>query len=488
MLDLLPDTGLGQGLTVAIVVVDVLLRIAAVLVVPYNRRPPAAMAWLLLIMVQPMLGWIIFATLGHNRLPRGRRRKMRALQGVIGEVTRDIPDEEDPERSVEWLPGVLQMLRAQTSLPHLGGNACVVHDDFDEQVAAMVRAIDGAQRYVHVEFYLIVASERTEPFFAALERARERRVDVRVLVDHVTSVRYPRRKETVDRLDAMGAQWQDMLPLRPFRGQWQRPDLRNHRKLLVVDGDVGFMGSLNLVDPTYLWTKNVKRGLEWKDTWLEVRGPVVRELDVLFLSDWWAETNELVDQGAGDPARPGEVEASVVPSGPGFEGENNLRLFLECIHAAVDRVTIVSPYFVPDDAMSYAITSAAMRGVRVELFASAIGDQFWTFHAQRSYYESLLRAGVRIWLYREPIVLHSKFMVFDGQHSIFGSSNIDMRSFGLNFEVSMLLEGPEIADRLREVSERYRHASSELTLEAWLERPRIGQIFDNVARLTSALQ
>ncbi|GAA2173761.1 cardiolipin synthase [Agrococcus versicolor] len=488
MLDLLPDTGLGQGLTVAIVVVDVLLRIAAVAVVPYNRRPPAAMAWLLLIMVQPMLGWIIFATLGHNRLPRGRRRKMRALQGVIGEVTRDIPDEEDPERSVEWLPGVLQMLRAQTSLPHLGGNACVVHDEFDDQVASMVRAIDGAERYVHVEFYLIVASERTEPFFAALERARGRDVDVRVLVDHVTSVRYPRRKETVDRLEAMGAQWQDMLPLRPLRGQWQRPDLRNHRKLLVVDGDVGFMGSLNLVDPTYLWTKNVKRGLEWKDTWLEVRGPVVREIDVLFLADWWAETNELVDQGQGDPGRPGEVEASVVPSGPGFEGENNLRLFLECIHAAVDRITIVSPYFVPDDAMSYAITSAAMRGVRVELFASAIGDQFWTFHAQRSYYESLLRAGVRIWLYREPIVLHSKFMVFDGQHSIFGSSNIDMRSFGLNFEISMLLEGPEMAERLREVAERYRHASSELTLEAWLERPRIGQIFDNVARLTSALQ
>ena len=488
MLELLPDTGLGQGLTITLVVIDILLRITAVAVVPYNRRPPAAMAWLLLIMVQPMLGWIIFATLGHNRLPRGRRRKMLALQDVIGEVTREIPDEEDPHRSAKWLPGVLQMLRAQTSLPHVGGNACVVHDDFTEQVAAMAKAIDDAEQYVHVEFYLIVASEATEPFFAALERARGRSVQVKVLVDHITSVRYPRRTETFGRLEAMGAEWHDMLPLRPLRGQWQRPDLRNHRKLVVIDGDVGFTGSLNLIDPSYLWAKNVKRGLEWKDTWLEVRGPVVREIDVLFLSDWWAETKVLVDQGVGDPARPGEVEASVVPSGPGFEGENNLRLFLECIHVAVDRITIVSPYFVPDDAMSYAITSAAMRGVRVDLFASAIGDQFWTFHAQRSYYETLLRAGVRIWLYREPVVLHSKFMVFDGQHSIFGSSNIDMRSFGLNFEISMLLEGPEMADRLQEIAERYRRASSELTLEAWLDRPRIGQIFDNVARLTSALQ
>lgn len=483
-----PDTTWAQVLSTTYLIFDIALRIVALAVVPYNRRPAAAMAWLLAIMISPIIGWIIFLTLGSNRLPRARRRKMAALQDFITVATRDIPDEEDPDRDAPWLPGVLRLMRAQTSMPHLGGNVVIAHDEFDESLEAMAAAIDRAQHFVHVEFYLLVASERTEPFFAALERARARGVVVRVLVDHVTSVRYPRRRETVARLDAMGALWHDMLPLRPWRGQWQRPDLRNHRKIVVVDGDVGFTGSMNLVDPSYLWRKNVRRGLEWRDQWVEVRGPTVRELDVLFLSDWWAEADELVEQGEGDPQRPGDVECSVVPSGPGFEGENNLRLFLELIHSATRHVTIVSPYFVPDDAMSYAITSAAMRGVQVELFASAIGDQFWTFHAQRSYYETLLRAGVRIHLYKAPTILHSKFMTFDEEYSIAGSSNIDMRSFGLNFEVSMVFESLQVVDDLQAIAERYRTHSTELTLEAWLARPRITRVFDNVARLTSALQ
>lgn len=483
-----PDSTWGQVLGAIFVVIDVLLRIVALAVVPYNRRPAAAAAWLLAIMIQPIAGWIIFALLGNNRLPRARRRKMKALLGVIEEATRDIPDEEDPHRDAPWLPGVLQLVREQTSMPHLGGNHALVHDEFDDSLQAMADAIDEAQSFVHVEFYLIVASERTEVFFAALERARARGVTVRVLVDHITSVRYPRRRETVARLEGMGALWHDMLPIRPWRGAWQRPDLRNHRKLVVIDGNVGFTGSLNLIDPSYLWRKNIRRGLEWRDSWLEVRGPVVRELDVIFLSDWWAESNELIEQAEGDPERPGELECSLVPSGPGFEGENNLRLFLELIHAATDRITIVSPYFVPDDAMGYAITSAAMRGVKVELFASEIGDQFWTFHAQRSYYESLLRAGVRIQLYRAPTILHSKFMTFDRELSIVGSSNIDMRSFDLNFEVSMLIEGCTMVDALQHTAEGYREASNELTLDVWQQRSRLGQIFDNVARLTSALQ
>ncbi|WP_306231782.1 phospholipase D-like domain-containing protein [Agrococcus beijingensis] len=477
----------SQFLGGAYLVVDIALRLLALAVVPSNRRPASGIAWLLIIMIQPIAGWIAFAMLGNTRLSKGRRDKMSAIQELIGENTLDIDDATARDRP-DWLGSIIELNRSLTSMPHLGRAQAIMWGEFDAQLEAMARRIDEAQHYVHAEFYLIVASERTEVFFAALERARARGVTVRVLVDHLTSARYPRRRETIARLEGMGAEWRDMLPLRPWRGQWQRPDLRNHRKLIIIDGTVGFTGSLNLIDPSYLLRSNIRRGLQWRDSWVELVGPPVTPLGVLFWSDWWAETNELVELAVEPQNVEGDLNASVIPSGPGFEGEINLRVFLELVHAAEERITIVSPYFVPDEAMRYAITSAALRGVEVELFASEIGDQFWTYHAQRSYYEELLRAGVKITLFAKPTVLHSKFMTFDDHVSIIGSSNIDMRSFALNFEVSMLIEGASFVTQLQGTADAYRLQSTELTLDAWLARPRITQLFDNVARLTSALQ
>lgn len=482
------EVTLPQAMGALWIALDVALRLLALAVIPYNRRPATAIAWLLIVMIQPIAGWIVFLLLGNNRVSRGRHAKMSAIQELIGESTVTIDDAPAPTERPAWLPGVLELNRSLASMPHVGPASGVVWGEFDAQLEAMARRIDEAEHWVHVEFYLIVASERTEPFFAALERATARGVTVRVLVDHLTSVRYPRRKQTLARLDAMGAEVCDMLPLRPWAGKWQRPDLRNHRKLVVIDGRVGFTGSLNLVDPSYLLRSNLRRGLQWRDTWIELVGPPVRALDVLFWSDWWAETNELVELATTASETEGDLLMSAIPSGPGFEGEINLRVFVELVHAAEERITIVSPYFVPDDAMRYAITSAAMRGVEVELFASEVGDQFWTYHAQRSYYEELLRAGVRITLFAKPTVLHSKFMIFDDRVSVIGSSNIDLRSFGLNYEVSMLVEGTSMVAQLHGIAEGYRRQSIELTLDDWMGRHRVAQLFDSIARLTSALQ
>ena len=479
-----PATGVVGAIILG---VDILLRVIALAVIPYNRRPAAAVAWLLLIMISPFVGWIIFSVLGNTRLPKKRHRKMVDLISRIAESVKDVEDAADAHRTAKWIPGVLRLNRTLTAMPHVGGNDVHVIGEFDDQVDAMVRAIDAATERVHVEFYLLVESARTRRFFDALARARERGVAVRVLIDHVTALRYPRSKETRILLESMGAELRYMMPLRPLRGQWQRPDLRNHRKLVVVDGRVGFVGSLNLIDPSYLWKRNIRRGLIWRDLWVEARGAIVTELDALFLSDWWLEADELLEI-IDNNEHPGEIEASLIPSGPGFSGEVNLRVFAELVHAAKNRVIIVSPYFVPDDTISNAITSAALRGLRVELYASAIGDQFWTFHAQRSYYESLLKAGVKIYLYSEPTVLHSKYMIFDDHASIVGSSNLDMRSFALNFEVSLLFEGIEMVRELDLVTDQYRRSSQLLTLETWLARPAITRVFDNVARLTSALQ
>ena len=168
--------------------------------------------------------------------------------------------------------------------------------------------------------------------------------------------------------------------------------------------------------------------------------------------------------------------------------ENNLRLFAGLLYYAQRKIIMVSPYFVPDEGLLLAITTACQRGLQVELFVSEEGDQAIVYHAQRSYYETLLRAGVKIWMYPKPYILHSKCFTIDDEVAVIGSSNMDMRSFGLNMEISLLVRGEEFVREMRGVEAMYRELSRELTLEEWEKQPLRSTVLDNIARLTSALQ
>ena len=223
--------------------------------------------------------------------------------------------------------------------------------------------------------------------------------------------------------------------------------------------------------------------------------PLVSSLDVVFATDWSQETDEdlmadlaHIQQSTPERRVAGEEIGQVVPSGPGFEAENNLRLFNTLIYSATEKLSITSPYFVPDDSLLYALTTAAQRGVEVELFVSEQGDQFVVQHAQQSYYLALLSAGVRIYQYPAPMVLHSKCFTVDDEVAVFGSSNMDMRSFSLNLEITVMLLGAEITGELSRVHDGYRAVSSELLLEQWTRRSRFARWVDNVCRLTSTLQ
>jgi cardiolipin synthase len=318
-----------------------------------------------------------------------------------------------------------------------------------------------------------------------------RGVTVRVLLDHIACLRSKNYHETLRRLTKMGADWHLMLPVQPLKGKFQRPDLRNHRKILIIDGIVGFTGSQNVIDASYDKRANIKRGLRWKDLMVRFEGPIVAGINALFVTDWYSETDLLLVREVERVPVNHEadlLDAQVVPSGPGFDGENNLRLFNSLIYAAQERVIITSPYFVPDESMLYAITTAAQSGVDVQLFVSEIGDQAVTYHAQRSYYEELLRAGVRIWLYRAPTILHAKHMTIDDQVAVIGSSNMDMRSFSLDLEISVMIKGTKFVQSLRRVEDSYRTRSRELTLGEWMRRPTRSKVLDNVARLTAAVQ
>ncbi|MET1019465.1 MAG: phospholipase D-like domain-containing protein, partial [Microterricola sp.] len=219
-----------------LLLVDFAVRVAAVIVIPRNRRPTAGMAWLLAVFFIPYIGIVLFLLIGNPKLPRKRMAKQRRMDAFI-RANSDVPggrphNEEWPE----WFASVTQLNRNLTSMPMVDGNTATLLEHYDDTIRAMAAEIDKAQKFVHVEFYILSCDQTTTVFFDALEAAVKRGVTVRVLMDHWASWRTRDYKHTVKRLTAMGAAWHLMLPVQPFKGKFQRPDLRNHRKILVVDG------------------------------------------------------------------------------------------------------------------------------------------------------------------------------------------------------------------------------------------------------------
>lgn len=480
----------GWWIAAFLLVLDVIIRVTAIIVIPRNRRPTAAMAWLLAVFFIPFVGVFLFLVIGNPRLPRARRRKQDQINEYIAETSEHLHFGTLRPNAPSWFGPIVQMNQKLGALPLSGDNGAHLISDYQESLDEMAEAIRTAQEYVHVEFYILQSDAATDNFFRALEEVRARGVEVRVLLDHWANRGKPRYKQTIARLNAMGADWHLMLPVQPLKGKMQRPDLRNHRKLLVVDGNIAFLGSQNVTDSTYNLKKNIRRGLHWVDLMVRLDGPVVLSVNAIFVADWYSETDTVLEgiDIAHANIGSGDLDCQVVPSGPGFEVENNLRLFLALLYAAKKKIMIVSPYFVPDEALLLAVTAAVDRGVHVELFVSEEGDQAMVYHAQRSYYEVLLKAGVRIWMYRKPYILHTKTLTIDDEVAVIGSSNMDMRSFGLNLEVSMLVRGEEFVAEMREVEDKYRSLSRELTLEEWMQQPLRSTVLDNLARLTSALQ
>jgi cardiolipin synthase len=482
---------LTVALTVLLVLLDLAIRVFAIIYVPINRKPQTATGWLLAIFLIPYIGFIVFLVIGSTKLPKARREKQTEINAYILEQTEGIERVRRDHPWPPWFESITELNRKLGAMPLVGGNSAELYPDSEDAILEMARAIDGSRRFVHVEFYIATLDDTTRPFFDALARAQARGVRVRFLMDHWASRGYPAFKDTLAFLDDAGIEWHLMLPLQPLQGKFQRPDLRNHRKIMVIDGSIAFTGSQNLIDKSYDLKGNIARGLAYKDLFARFEGPVVAGINALFVTDWYSETDELLLRES-DPVhradRGDALDCQVVPSGPGFDGENNLRLFNALLYSAQKRVSITSPYFVPDDSMLYAITTTAQRGVEVELFVGEIGDHAMTWHAQRSYYEGLLRAGVKIWLYKAPTVLHAKHFTIDDDVAVIGSSNMDMRSFSLNLEISVLVRGERFVDALRGVQDAYRAQSTELDLDEWLGRTRRSQVLDNVARLTAALQ
>jgi len=474
-------------ITILTGIVGFLLNLLALLIVPRNRKPAAGMAWLLVIFLVPYAGWIIFLLLGTYKLPKNRRDSQKAIDKIIDHRVSGMSDQmiaDVPEK----YRSIAQLATSLGSLPPLYGTTTHFLPDYTKAIEAITNDIEKAKTNVYLEYFILKRDIATENLFQALRSASERGVEVRVLYDWWGSRKYKGYKKMLAFMDDSGISYHAMLPLTFSLKNYLRFDLRNHRKITIVDHRVAYIGSQNLISRFY----DRKDTIYYDELVVRLTGTIINSLKPLFAYDWSVESDgpllHVLNDVFANENQPGSSLLQILPSGPSYKDENNLKVFIQAIYRAERSIFIVNPYFVPPDSLLAAITSAAKRGVRVCMINSEAIDQWMVGHAQRSYYEELLLAGVEIYLYTKPILLHSKFIIIDDEMAFVGSSNMDMRSFDLDQELSLIIYDPVSVADLRVIRDQYLEKSKQIGLKEWRQRPLYIQLLDNITRLTSNLQ
>lgn len=447
------------------------IRLGALVIIPFRRRFTAA-AWLLLIFFLPIPGLLLFVAIGQPKFPKFRMEQYRGLRPFFERV-RDSLAAWRPEP----LPAVASFAERVGHFPATTGNGVELIDDYDETIGRLVADIDGAQSRVSLVVYIFADDAVAGTVIAALGRAVARGVDCKVLIDPIGSAKWVRG--TVRRLKEAGVHTRRALPLHWIRKVTRR-DMRNHRKLFIVDGRIGYAGSQNIV------AKDFRPGVVNRELVARCTGPVVTEMEALFDADWFVETGTAPPKREAPPEATGDAVLQLLPSGPEYRLEGFETLLVWQLHEARRRAIIVTPYFIPDQDVLGAMDTAVARGVEIDLILSRVVDHPVVNLAQRSYYGDLLRSGVRIHLF-DRYLLHAKNVSIDGELGIVGSSNVDLRSFQLNQEVSLLLLDRASVEHLEAVQRGYIEGSEPLRREAWVKRSRLVMIAENLARLVSPL-
>jgi len=423
------------------------IRLTMLVYVPRQRTAAAARAWLLLIFLLPWPGMVFYALVGRAYLPKDRlarqERASKKIRIVQGQMLARPP-------SLPGLPPNVSPLAALAA--RLGdsepihGNRVELLTDYEGSIGRLVADIDAARRHAHLLYYIFEDDATGRRVAAALARAAARGVKCRVLLDAVGSKRGLRRLAPKMRRD--GIEVTALLPAGIFRRNAARFDLRNHRKIAVIDGATGYSGSQNICDGEFV------KGFPNQELAARLEGPAVWQLQAVFLADYYLETNRVLDEMEifPKPSRSGDSIAQALPSGPGYGRENAQELLIALLYEARERAVLTTPYFVPDEPFLEAMRTAARRGVAVHLVVSQHANQRLTQLAQRSFYDELLAAGVKIHLYG-PRFLHAKNLTIDGDVALVGSANIDIRSFALNEEISMLFYDSGVVSELHRIQD-----------------------------------
>ncbi len=443
-------------------------------IVLQKREPAATLSWLMGLAALPYIGFVIYHVFGPQKIERHRMRRARARVGLPG------ADAGEDAEAAE----LARLGQAITGLPPTTAHGVQLLVDGAAKYDALIAAIGKARDHVHLEYYIYDDDHSGRAVRDALvERARAG-VAVRVLLDAVGCAKLS-EKFFADLVEAGG----ELCWFHPMRfGQiWKRPwlNLRTHRKIVVIDGLVGFAGGINITDD-----QNERvRPDAYRDLHLRLEGDAVRSLQLVFVEDWAYATGSREFIGdvarAMPPASHGDVAAQVIISGPDSDREAIHRLHVGAIHAARQRVWLVTPYFVPGEAAMMALTSAAFGGVDVRLLVPKLSDSRLVTHAARSYFDTLMDAGVKVYEYG-PRMLHTKAMLVDDDLAMIGSANFDHRSFRLNFEICLMFRDVGVAGDLAKLIEgEFAHAPRVRADRAQpLLRERLPEAF---ARLLSPL-
>ncbi len=428
-----------------------------------HREAASRMAWVTVIAVTPVAGMLAYALFGEANI--GRRRLERLQQ-----AERKLPPPEvvgvgaAPDPAPGMAPRFAQLFRVGTSISGfmpVGGNSARLLKDSDSGIDALVADIDAAERQVHLLFYIWLPDNNGRKVAEALKRAAARGVICRAMADGLGS-RLMIKSDQWQAMRAAGVKLARALPItlspvQPLRG---RIDMRNHRKIVVIDNRVTYCGSQNCADPAF---RIKAKYAPWVDILLRFEGPIVRQQQQLFAQDWMAHVDEDISDLLREPLpqAPEGFAAQVIGTGPTVRYSAMPEMFEALMYGARRELVITTPYYVPDEPIQAALCASARRGVITTIVFPARNDSLIVAAASRSYYGELLDSGVRIFEYQGGL-LHAKTLTMDGEVTLIGSANIDRRSFDLNFENNILVFDERLTAEVRARQDRYIASSREV--------------------------
>jgi len=473
-----------EWLLIAYAVAGWVIRIVMVPVILRRRfASGTALAWLGMIFLLPEVGLVLYLLIGVSHLSGRRARSYERI------IDADHPEERRAAiRAAKARPQVepdqvimVRQAEAISGNPIVGGNRGEPISDSQQLIERLRADIAAATHHVHLLYYIFADDEIGRALADAVGAAAKRGVHCRLLVDASGSRRFL-RSPTAQALRADGVDLRAALPVSLLRKKLARLDLRNHRKLAVIDGQVAYTGSHNIVNDDY--------GSRWAGRWVDlsarITGPIVAQIQSVFLDDWVFETGQDI---AGREYFPpvdaaGEVTGHVVPTGPSHETQTFQRVLVAALGCAQRKIIMTTPYLVPDEPTMLSLAMAAARGVDVTIIIPKRSDHPLVGAAARAYIGPLIESGITIARYT-PGLLHAKTITVDDSFALLGSANLDIRSFELNFEMSILAYGPQITSQIRFVQQSYLEAAENVSLQEWNARPWPAQLVEQAASLFS---
>jgi cardiolipin synthase len=450
-----------------------------------RRSPQATLAWIFAFVALPVVSGLYYMVFGPRRLHR-RRKRYGVARSLAGKVSHHLGETCGPQQP-ELTPDALQLANVGRRLaqgePTLASKVRLF-DNGDDKLEALARALRAAHHHAHLEYYIWEPDPVGRQFRDLLTDAAKRGVEVRVLYDDVGSPGLDRK--FWEPLTAAGGQARAFNPVRLSLASLNFANFRTHRKIVVIDGAVGFLGGINLHDPASATRSGVKA---WRDEHVLIEGEPVRRIQRLFLENWTYAGGSFRLSAAAVPSYFPPVEAcdpgvatQILASGPDDESAPLLAFFLASFATARKRVWLETPYLIPDEALEAALRVAQLRGVDVQVIVPKRGDSRLVTAASHTYCESLARAGILVFEYGPPM-LHAKTIVVDDTVAMVGTANLDNRSFRLNFEIAAAFYDAGIVRQLAKRFERDRSASR--AFSGRKRNPRLTVLLESIARLTS---